>query len=147
MELARGQKFVQIEGERRPGPVGEEPQMLDAALEAALGLVAAPVFIVDEGLRIVKTNDAGRHLLREQPDLTRAALTSRIAGGSEPQATPLSRVEGRGHFLVALPLEGPALQAAAGALRVQHQLTKRQTEVLGLVVQGQSNRDIADALG
>jgi DNA-binding NarL/FixJ family response regulator len=138
---------VTIEGEGRPGPVGDEPQMLDAALEAALGLVPAPVFIIDEGLRILKANDPAKLLLRERPDQTREALSARISGRAEPQATPLARIEGRAHFLVSLPLEGPALSAMASALRAQHQLTKRQSEVLGLVVQGQSNREIADALG
>ena len=121
--------------------------MLDAALGAALGLVPAPVFVVDDELRIVKTNEPGRQLLKEHPEETRAALFSRISGHVEPLATPLSRVGGRGHFLIALPLDGPALQASVTALRLQHQLTPRQTEVLALVVQGQANRDIAAALG
>ena len=121
--------------------------MLDAALGAALGLVPAPVFVVDDELRIIKTNEPGRHLLRDHPEETRAALSARINGRGDPQATPLSRVGGRGHYLIALPLDGPALNASASALRVQHQLTRRQTEVLALVVQGQSNREIAEALG
>jgi DNA-binding NarL/FixJ family response regulator len=121
--------------------------MFEAALGAALGLVPAPVFVVDDELRIVKTNEPGRQLLREHPDETRTELSARISGRAEPQATPLSRVGGRGHFLIALPLDGAALQASASALRVQHQLTKRQTEVLARVVQGQSNRDVAGALG
>ncbi len=121
--------------------------MLDAALGAALGLAPAPAFVIDDQLRIVKTNEPGRQLLKDQPEETRAALSSRINGRAEPQATPLSRVGGHGHFLISLPLDGPALQAAAAALRVQHQLTKRQTEALALVVQGQSNREISDELG
>jgi DNA-binding NarL/FixJ family response regulator len=140
---------VAIDGGEGAGLLGaERPAMLEAALLAAIRLVAAPVFLVDGALRVLHSNEAGKHLLKLDPEQTKAALARSVSGRTEPQRTSaLSPVRGVHHWLVSLPLEGPAVDAAAAALRVEYQLTKRQAEVMSLVAQGHANRDIADRLG
>jgi DNA-binding NarL/FixJ family response regulator len=146
METGRG-RLLQVDAGARPVVLVDEARLLEAALSAALELLASPVFLVDDEQRVIKANEAGRQLLREQPEPTRAAIGQRLTGQAEPAAVSLSAAGAPGHHLVSLPLEGGAIDAAAASLRMQHQLTKRQTEVLSLVVQGLANRDIAEKLG
>ncbi len=124
-----------------------ESSLNTAALEAAMDAICSPAFIVYGDDSIKRANAAGRALLELEPKAREwLARSSRQGGDGQFSMTPLMVASPAQHHLAVLrrfpgdPL--PRLAVAA----VRWKLTKKQTEVLGCIVRGASNKSIASDL-
>jgi DNA-binding NarL/FixJ family response regulator len=119
----------------------ELARIAPAALAAALEAIPSPAFVVRGAAGILQANVRGRTLLEAERDRVLSALA---AGAVE-----LGRyqVEGADVQVVVLPdLDGDARARLTGITR-RWGLTPRQSAVLALVAQGESNRTVATRLG
>jgi DNA-binding CsgD family transcriptional regulator len=123
-----------------------------AALASALDHLGAPAFVVDRRARIRQTNAAGRALLDQRRADVVASLDAAIQGRPAPLAFEVTAVGERGApagwIAVLEPASADARVAASVAAAASRwRLTRRQTEVLGHVVDGRANAHIAATLG
>lgn len=114
-----------------------------AALEAALEAVGEPAFVLKVPDTLLFTNRLGRDALARDGELVRASLRDALAGNQQVRRTRL--VGHPDHELVVLKgRRDPEARAHAWARRFG--LTPRQTAVLALLVEGRSNRAVAEKL-
>lgn len=120
-----------------------------AALEIALEALAVPAFVVGPRYSIELANTAGAQLLASQRSALFAQL--RASERNDPAApfsiTQLAGAGTRGYMLAigktAVGTRGASLARAKTLWR----LSPKQTRVLELVADGQSNKDVARELG
>jgi DNA-binding CsgD family transcriptional regulator len=97
-----------------------------------------------------EANAAGLRLLEREPEDVRAGLLhpeGRSPAGRSFRLTPLQGQGPGGDRLAVLHAPVQDAQARLGAAAHQWGLTPRQTEVVALLARGQSNKEIAHALG
>lgn len=123
----------------------ELARIAPAALDAALAALAAPAFVVRSPGTVLRANARGAALLAAEPARVLAALRDGTARG--PLAPVRYDIQGATHFVAVLPdIEDQAARRAP-ALAARWGLTPRQTGVLALVAEGDTNRSIAHRLG
>jgi DNA-binding CsgD family transcriptional regulator len=127
-----------------------EAGMLNAALEATLEALGQPAYVVTAAGRVAYANSAGR----AQVDLGHAhvaeAVTRYARGepvGEELSISPL-RLTGTPSYYLALDRSAcTRTSARVQTLGSNWKLTARETEVLGHLIHGESNKAIAVSLG
>lgn len=155
-DAGAGEDRVRAEGVEGPGktpdPRSEEAareaelaRIAPAALEAALAALAAPAFLVRAPGTVLRANVRGAALLAAEPARVLAALRDATASG--PHAPVRYELGGPSHFLAVLPDVEDQASRRAPALSRRWGLTPRQTAVLALVAEGDTNRSIAQRLG
>lgn len=135
---------LQLEQQLRGAPLAA------AALEAALEAVALPAFLVSGNGLIRARNAAGRVLGDQLGPVLAEALRASIAGRPSVPAFRLSRIEVPGFPCYYLAVQQPGAGDDSGRLAAataRWGLTRRQTEVLARLARGQSNKEVAVALG
>ena len=123
----------------------EVARIAPAALDAALAALPAPAFLVRAPGTVLRANARGRALLAAEPERVLAALRDDTAHG--PLAPVRYLLQGTAHFLAVLPDVEDQAARRAPALSARWGLTPRQTGVLALVAEGDTNRSIARRLG
>jgi DNA-binding CsgD family transcriptional regulator len=124
-----------------PAPHGQV--LAQVALEAVLESATAELYVVSEDGRLMHASPSAR---------TRFAALSEV-GGPEPLMAQLPgaklrwlpAVDGIRYALLRRPEESDA-EGPLARVREEWKLTRRQVEVLQLLAQGHSNREIAQAL-
>jgi DNA-binding NarL/FixJ family response regulator len=114
---------------------------VEAALEVALDRISGSAFVVSARGKVVHASHSGRALLRAE----RAKTEARIV--SSPRRFAVTKSGRRGYEIVVLE---PSLEEAstrARAIGAELDLSTRESEVLGLVANGLSNRLISHELG
>ncbi len=119
-------------------------QLAPAALDAALEAVGAPAFLVRAPATVLRANARGAALLAADPARVDSALRD---GNGDPRGVRRYAVSEAGHFLAVLAATRPDAVARAPALASTWRLTPRQTAVLALVAEGNTNRSVAERLG
>lgn len=124
-------------------------EMRLSALDSALEALGSSAFLVDRRGRIVHANSAGWRELKER-SMAPAFDGSSVAAGRWPPQFEAITLKSDGvadHWLVIRrPRHQDEDEARIAAFARRHQLTPRQTEVLGLIVRGHPNRSIAALL-
>ena len=117
-----------------------------ASLEATMELVPVPCFLFHVSGRLLDANASGRLLQKREPELVRQ-IDSRIHERDPRfQVYPI-RVRGIAtSYLVTLRAPGRSAAPDAPQRARQWGLTKRQATVLGCVVDGLANKEIASRL-
>ena len=128
-----------------------EAGLLHAALEVALEALGQPAYVVTATGRVAHANAAGRSRLeREGAGHVAEALTRHLLGepgGGRLSVTPL-RLEGAAPHYLAVPRDdAPRTFARLHELGASWKLTARETEVLGHLLRGESNKTISGKLG
>lgn len=119
-------------------------------LAAALAAIGAAAAIVDEDGRVIEANAEARELLASGIGLPSIPVESRTAPQGElhwtvrPVETPPE--DAREYLLVRRADGELLLKAQVGVAADRWSLTRRQREVLGMLVEGQSNLAIGAAL-
>jgi DNA-binding CsgD family transcriptional regulator len=128
-----------------------EAGLLHAALEGALEALGQPAYVVTATGRVAHTNVAARVLLeREGAPHVAEALTRHLRGepgGGSLSVTPLRLAGTAPHYLVVQRDESARTLARLHALGAGWKLTARETEVLGHLLRGESNKTISGKLG
>jgi DNA-binding CsgD family transcriptional regulator len=130
--------------------IGEEAAadlagIASAALGAALEAIPSPAFIVRVPSTILQANARGRSLLHSQQEHVLGLVRSAAPPPRGPVRFPIESAPD--HVVVVLhDLEGDARSRLAAVTR-RWGLTPRQSAVLALVAQGESNRTVAGRLG
>lgn len=122
-------------------------QVMMAGLTTALEALPYAAFIVRDSEGILFANEAGQQLLREHAgslELLRSSDDG-VNAATGFDLKPLNTPGFGDYFLVTQSQLNTS--ARMEALRAEWDLTQRQREVLGLLVQGDSNRAIATKLG
>jgi DNA-binding CsgD family transcriptional regulator len=116
-----------------------------AALSAALEAIPSPAFLLRQPNAVLHANSRGRSMLDSERDRVLAILRT---VSPAPRGTARFPIESApDHNLVVLhDLERDA-QARLGTVSRRWGLTPRQSAVLELVAQGDSNRAVASRLG
>jgi DNA-binding NarL/FixJ family response regulator len=123
---------------------------LRAMLDAALAALAVPAFFVDAKGRLVEANAAGRAWLEREGGNLRAALREAATRPDDPRfrIIPVAAPCARGTRLLALRAAADLPSSPnVAAVAARWELTARQTQVLGLLVDGLTNRTIGATLG
>lgn len=123
-----------------------------AALSATLEQIGAPALVIDSTGRVFQANQAARALLDERRDEVWASLSAAIGKqrASIPFAlTPIDTRDDAKRFLAVLRPRSTEARLALAINVAAHRwkLTKRQTQVLHLLMRGDSNAAIARELG
>ena len=123
----------------------EVERLAPAALEAALAALAAPAFLVRAPATVLRANARGAALLAAEPErvLSRAPGRRR----ARPARAGALQFDGPRYFLAVLPDVEDQAARRAPALSRRWGLTPRQTAVLALVAEGDTNRSISQRLG
>ena len=122
-----------------------EAALLRSALATSLGLLDDAAFLVDGRGHVRHANPRGAALLDRDPT-TRDSLVA-IARGHRPSGVLVELLEDGKSALVVARSPGPDPSSRLALARRQWGLTPRQTEVLGHVVRGRANKQIAAELG
>jgi DNA-binding NarL/FixJ family response regulator len=120
------------------------------AFVAAFEAIPTAAFVVTADGAIVTMNAVGRAALARSEQAIRATLARAVRSPSSEQQFSFRKIgewETRGRYLAVRLVDREAPQARARVLASQWRLTRRQTEVLALLAQGGSNKEIAAALG
>ena len=127
-----------------------EAGLLGSALEAALEALGQPAYVLTSKGRVVYANTAGRARAdRASPHLVEAVQRHGL-GEPPPPGTSITALQVRGlspHYLV---VDRSAEAQSSSRIHVwatRWGLTVREAEVLELIVQGTSNKNIAARLG
>lgn len=124
-------------------PGDEVARIAPDALEAALEALQAPAFLVRAPDVVLQSNALGAALLARERERVLAALRQReVEPARAPSRYPLRASD---HFLAVFAGEGA--EARAAVVGGRWGLTPRQTVVLALVAEGESNRAAAARLG
>jgi DNA-binding CsgD family transcriptional regulator len=116
-------------------------------LEAALELLDAPAFLMRGAQAVVHANAPGRVLLDARSiDLPHRVRAARAGLDPAVSVIPLAVRALESYTLVLIAEPQPDLRLRVGRAARGWQLTARQAEVLGWVVQGESNKLIAERL-
>ena len=116
-----------------------------AALGAALEAIPSPAFVIRVPSTILQANARGRALLSTERDRVLGVLRSSTPAPRGPVRFPIESAPD--HLVVIVhDLEGDARSRLAAVTR-RWGLTPRQSAVLALVAQGESNRTVAGRLG
>jgi DNA-binding NarL/FixJ family response regulator len=131
--------------------LGSAPR-IHAALEATLQQIGAPAMLVDGRGRVHEMNRAARELLESRRDDVFDSIAAVRARKAPTLPFTVTRVSGNGQPEQFLAVMRPRSPEARMSLLVtlaanRWKLTPRQAEVLGLIVKGDSNAQIAKALG
>jgi DNA-binding CsgD family transcriptional regulator len=134
----------------RPGaavdpPSAELASIAVAALTAALEAIFSPAFLLRSPSTILQANARGRALLAGDEARVLSALRGVPGGGHGPLRFPLEAPPG--HEVVVVPDLDESAHARLAAVARRWALTPRQSAVLALVAQGESNRTVAGHLG
>jgi DNA-binding CsgD family transcriptional regulator len=125
--------------------IGEETLTL-SALAAALEAIPAPALMVRQGVSVVQANQAGRMMLEQNQGKLPAELK-----GTHPQTAEfdITQLEspGLGPHYLAIHKGSPDRSSRLRGFAKNWDLTRRQLQVLDLIVQGESNKRIASELG
>ncbi|WNG51165.1 helix-turn-helix transcriptional regulator [Archangium minus] len=126
-----------------------EAGMLSAALEGALEAIGQPAFVVSSTGRVAHANHAGRAWLGQNAELVAEALKRYLRGepGEQLSFTPLRLAGVPPHYLAVVQGEPANSFARMHSVSAHWGLTARETEVLGRLVRGESNKAIALHLG
>lgn len=125
--------------------LGQEALTL-SALAAALEAIPAAALIVRQGASVVHANRAGSQLL----DRNHGRLPDELRGTNpEPPDFDITQLEspGLGPHYLAIHRGMPDRSARIREFARQWDLTRRQVQVLDLIVQGESNKRMAGELG
>jgi len=120
-----------------------------AALEAAIENIGAPTFIVTPSGHVEQANLVGQDLLAHEAPSTREKLRW-AASGRTATGVRSTRIRAKGvqdQFLVILEPSRRGARAMAAAAGAAWHLTRRQLEILSMVISGRTNAAIAAALG
>jgi DNA-binding NarL/FixJ family response regulator len=131
--------------------LGSAPR-IHAALQATLQQIGAPALLVDARGRVHEMNKAARELLESRRDDVFTSIAAVRAKKAPPLPFTVTRVSANGHPEQFLAVMRPRSPEARMSLLVtlaanRWKLTPRQTEVLRMIVNGDSNAQIAKALG
>lgn len=127
-------------------------RMVDQAVLVKRGLAAVlerfgrPAFLIDARGQVLHANDAGVAVHDADPRALRAMLDAAIRG-APGNALELIPVGGQPASWMALLPEGDPAATRLKVFSGQWGLTPRQTDVMRELARGESNRDIAAALG
>lgn len=139
-------------------------RLLAQAAHAIDAVSHAAVALRGDGMPLWRTKQAGEWLAQFFPDeadpaamlppAVRAWLQEALAGSGTSDALVVERegmalhltLSRRRHELLLL-LEAKPVEPAAAAALERYQLTPRETDVLGWVAKGKTNRDIGEILG
>lgn len=126
-----------------------EAGMLNAALEGALEAMGQPAFVVTATGRVAHANSAGKAWLERDMGLVVEGLRRHLRGEpTEPLLfTRLQLAGAPAHYLAIVQGESAQAFARVHSLSTHWGLTARETEVLGRLVRGESNKAIALHLG
>ena len=120
-------------------------RVASAALAAALEAIPSPAFVVRLPSTVLQANARGRSLLAADQDRVLGLLRSATPPPRGPVRFPIEAEPE--HLVVVLhDLEGDARSRLTAVTR-RWGLTPRQSAVLALVAQGESNRTVAGRLG
>jgi DNA-binding CsgD family transcriptional regulator len=117
-------------------------RLAPAALAAALEAIPSPAFVVRAPAQVLLANGRGRALLEAERERVVRALSSGAAEGGRFAVEAAPELE----VVVVPDIDGDARSRLAGVTR-RWGLTPRQSAVLALVAQGESNRTVATHLG
>ena len=127
-----------------------EAGVLHVALQATLEAIGQPAYVVTATGRVAHANSAGQARLAQDGEQVRQSLRSYLRREPTDPAlsfTPLRLPGTPAHFL-AIEQGGPAQTfARMHSVSANWGLTARETEVLGRLVRGESNKAIAVRLG
>ncbi len=116
-----------------------------AALSAAIEAIPSPAFVVRMPATVLAANTRGRALLTADPERVIGSIRSNAPPPRGPVRFPVDAAPE--HIVLVLhDLEGDARSRLAAVSR-RWGLTPRQSAVLALVAQGESNRTVAGRLG
>jgi DNA-binding CsgD family transcriptional regulator len=127
-----------------------EAGLLNAALEVALESLGQPAYVVTANGRVAYANSAGRDLVDRGHAHVAEAVTRYARGeplGEELSVTPL-RLAGTPSYYLAIDRSATTgTSTRIQTLGAQWRLTARETEVLGHLIRGETNKAISVSLG
>jgi DNA-binding CsgD family transcriptional regulator len=126
-----------------------EAGVLNAALEGALEAMGQPAFVVSATGRVAHANSAGKAWLERDTGLVVEGLKKYLRGEpTEPLVFNRLQLPGApAHYLAVVQGDSAQAFARVHSLSTHWGLTARETEVLGRLVRGESNKAIALHLG
>jgi len=116
------------------------------SLMAVLERIAEPTFIVREDGWVRFANASGRARLSEDPTGVAAEICSTVTSSPPAGRLVCTALTVAGWFLVSATLREPT-RCRVERARVQFGLTRRQIEVVDLLIGGATNQTIARLLG